>query len=65
MTHDGIEIYFKMRNTVPLKALMNAVCKRQCVSLGDLRFLFDGNRIHETQTPVDLDMEDRDVIDVF
>jgi len=65
VTHDGIEIYFKMRNTVPLKALMNAVCKRQCVSLSKLRFLFEGNRIHETQTPAQLDMEDGDVIDVY
>ena len=30
-----------------------------------VRFLFDGERINERQTPQDLDMEDNDVIDVM
>ena len=31
---------------------------------GNVRFLFDGERIHETQTPKDLNMENGDEIDV-
>ena len=33
-------------------------------SLASVRFLFDGSRINEHQTPSDLEMEDGDVIDV-
>ncbi|GFQ00393.1 small ubiquitin-related modifier 1 [Phtheirospermum japonicum] len=29
------------------------------------RFLFEGNRIRETQTPCDLGMADKDIIDAF
>ena len=65
VTQDGNEMYFKTRNTVPLKSLMHAFCNRQGISRMSLRFLFDGNRINETQTPLQLDMEDGDVIDVM
>ena len=67
ITEDGVEIYFTMKPTTPLKKLMDAFCNRhlrQGISPLDLRFLFDGNRINETQTPQHLDMEDGDVIDV-
>jgi small ubiquitin-related modifier len=30
----------------------------------NVRFLFDGERVHETQTPKDLNMENGDEIDV-
>ena len=33
--------------------------------LHQLRFLFDGQRLRETQTPDDLEMEDGDAIDAF
>jgi len=65
VTQDGNEIYFKCKKTTQLGKLMNAFCNRQGVSSNDVRFLFDGKRIHETQTPEQLDMEDGDVIDVM
>lgn len=57
---------------------MDAYCQRQNVIVGptqlsgsNVRFLFDGERIHETQTPKDvcdfliqLNMENGDEIDV-
>ena len=57
-TMDGNEIAFKCKVTTPLKRLMDAFCNRQGVSSDDLYFRFDGNRIHERQTPEQLDMED-------
>ena len=51
VTQDGNEIYFKCKQTTPLKKLMDAFCNRQGVSSNSVRFLFDGNRINETQTP--------------
>ena len=65
VTQDGNEIYFKCKQTTPLQKLMHAFCNRQGVSTNSVRFLFDGNRINETQTPAQLDMEDGDVIDVM
>ena len=47
-------ITVKLGSSISLKGEgMNAV-----------RFLFDGERLRETQTPGDLDMEDGDAIDV-
>ena len=51
VTQDGNEIYFKCKQTTPLQKLMHAFCNRQGVTMGSVRFLFDGNRINETQTP--------------
>ena len=51
INEDGNEIYFKCKQTTPLKKLMDAFCNRQGVSSNSVRFLFDGNRINETQTP--------------
>ena len=34
------------------------------LNVGNVRFLFDGERLHETQTPKDLNMENGDEIDV-
>uniref|UniRef100_A0A7S3B187 Ubiquitin-like domain-containing protein n=1 Tax=Haptolina ericina TaxID=156174 RepID=A0A7S3B187_9EUKA len=65
VTQDGNEIFFKCKATTPLSKLMNAFCQRQGVALASVRFLFDGTRINEHQTPSDLDMEDGDVIDVM
>lgn len=50
---------------------MDAYCQRQSVPLslmqlnpGNVRFLFDGERLHEGQTPKELNMENGDEIDV-
>ena len=49
----------------PLMKLMNAFCSREGISTNSVRFLFDGNRVNETQTPAQLDMEDGDLIDLL
>ena len=65
VTQDGNEIYFKVRRNVRLQTLMHAFCNRQGVTMGSVRFLFDGNRINDMQTPSQLEMEDGDIIDVM
>mmetsp|Transcript_26318 Transcript_26318/g.61406 ORF Transcript_26318/g.61406 Transcript_26318/m.61406 type:complete len:94 (+) Transcript_26318:84-365(+) len=65
VTQDGNEIFFKCKQTTQLQKLMNAFCNRQGVAMSSVRFLFDGQRLRETQTPAELDMEDGDVIDVM
>ena len=44
---------------------MDAYCQRQGLSANNVRFLFDGERLHETQTPKELNMENGDEIDVL
>ena len=65
VTQDGNDIYFKLKQTTPLVKLMDAFNNREGIGPYKARFLFDGNRINETQTPQQLDMEDGDVIDVM
>ena len=48
----------------PLQRLMQAFCYRQGRTIDSVRFVFDGTRILPDQTPMDLEMEDGDVIDV-
>jgi len=57
-------VFFKCKADTKLEKLMRAFCQRQGVAIESVRFLFDGNRIRENQTPNELDMEDGDSIDV-
>ena len=62
---DGTEVYFKIRSECPLKKLMDVYAQRQGGTTNAYRFIFDGNRIVETQTPFNLQMENDDVIDAM
>jgi len=64
VSQDGTEVFFKCKADTKLEKLMRAFCQRQGVAIESVRFLFDGNRIRENQTPNELDMEDGDSIDV-
>ena len=46
-----------------MKKLMGAYCDRQGVSMESIRFLYNGQRMQNEQTPEMLDMEDNDIID--
>eukprot|EP00088_Acartia_fossae_P024315 TRINITY_DN25275_c0_g1_i1.p1 TRINITY_DN25275_c0_g1~~TRINITY_DN25275_c0_g1_i1.p1 ORF type:complete len:113 (-),score=15.85 TRINITY_DN25275_c0_g1_i1:72-410(-) len=60
---DNSEVQFKIKRSTPLKKLMEAYCQRSGKGLASVRFLFDGTRINETDTPQGLEMEDGDTID--
>eukprot|EP00095_Tigriopus_kingsejongensis_P005229 snap_masked-scaffold585_size130225-processed-gene-0.8 protein:Tk05229 transcript:snap_masked-scaffold585_size130225-processed-gene-0.8-mRNA-1 annotation:"ubiquitin" len=62
---DGQLIQFKIKKSTPFRKLMNAYCDRQKLSQSAMRFMFDGNRLLETDTPKSMDMEDGDTIEVF
>ncbi|KAJ3041332.1 Small ubiquitin- modifier 1 [Rhizophlyctis rosea] len=59
------EVYFKIKAKTQLKKLMATYCERQGKQPNQVRFLYDGVRLTETQTPEELGMEDDDVIDVM
>ncbi|CAG8448154.1 13583_t:CDS:2 [Acaulospora morrowiae] len=63
--NDHNEMFFKIKRSTQLKKLMDAFCTRQGKLLNSVRFLYDGERIREDQTPQELDMEDGDTIDVM
>ena len=65
VTQDGNEISIALKFETRMMRLMTAFCNRQGVSLGSVRFLFDGSRINPDQTPVELEFEDGEVIDVM
>jgi hypothetical protein len=59
------EIVFKVKRTTQFKKVMNAYCQRQGLDMKAVRFLFDGDRLQEDETPALKEMEDGDVIEVF
>ncbi|CAD8070324.1 unnamed protein product [Paramecium sonneborni] len=63
-SQDGEEVFFKIKKQTQFKKLMDAYCSRQNLQIQNVRFLFDGERILETQTPADIGMETGDEIDV-
>ncbi|KAI9050304.1 hypothetical protein LZ554_005471 [Drepanopeziza brunnea f. sp. 'monogermtubi'] len=61
----GSEVTFKIKRTTPLEKVMDAFCSRQEIGIKSVRFLFEGQRVQPTDTPILLEMEDEDVIEVF
>ena len=45
------EVFFRIKRTTPLGKLMNSYCERQNVSRNQVRFMLDGKRIQEHNTP--------------
>ena len=64
-SQDGNELFFKIRRSTQLKKLMEAYCSRNGVNPSTVRFLFDGQRIQESNTPNDLNLEENDQIDAM
>lgn len=62
-TQAGEETAFKIKPTTPLKKLMDAFCSRMGASRSSVKFLYDGARIQDTQTPNDLGMADNEQVD--
>ncbi|KAL5330738.1 hypothetical protein ACEPPN_000259 [Leptodophora sp. 'Broadleaf-Isolate-01'] len=65
MDQSSQEIFFKIKRSTQLKKVMNAYCQRQGLDMKAVRFLFDGDRLQEDETPASKEMEDGDVIEVF
>lgn len=62
---EGNEVQFKIKKTTQLKKLMDAYCTRMGTPKGGYRFLFDGHRINEDDTPESLDMQELDCVDAM
>ena len=64
-SQDGTEIFFKIKRSTLLKKLMEAYCTRQGLQTTQCRFIFDGERVKDEDTPEKLEMENGDEIDVM
>lgn len=51
VTDNNNEVFFKIKRSTALKKLMDAFCERQGKAPASVRFLFDGTRVNQTDTP--------------
>ena len=59
----GEETFFKVKNTTKMSKVFAAYAQRKGVQQTSLRFLLDGERINDDDTPKTLELEDQDQID--
>merc|ERR1712029_489935 len=62
---DSNEIHFRVKQTTQMGKLKKSYSERVGVPIASLRFLFDGRRINDDETPKQLEMEPDDVIEVY
>lgn len=65
VSQDNSEVHFKVKMSTQMGKLKKSYSDRQGVPLQSLRFLYDGRRLNDDETPRKLDMEDNDVIEVY
>ncbi|EIM84749.1 small ubiquitin-like modifier [Stereum hirsutum FP-91666 SS1] len=61
----GEEVFFKIKRNTKLSKLQGAYAAKVGKDVTSIRFLYDGTRINDDDTPTSLDMEDNDTIDVM
>lgn len=59
------DIHVKLKKNATFKQLFNTYCQRNNLDHLDVRFLYDGRRIRPENTPLSLDMEEGDIVEVF
>ncbi|KAF9478742.1 small ubiquitin-related modifier [Pholiota conissans] len=65
VSSSGEEVFFKIKRSTKLSKLQGAYASKVGKDVGSIRFLYDGARIQDDDTPASLDMEDNDTIDVM
>jgi len=65
LASSGEEVFFKIKRNTKLSKLQGAYANKVGKDINTIRFLYDGVRINEDDTPASLDMDDNDTIDVM
>lgn len=60
----GEEMIFKVKKETKMSKIFVAYSNRKGIALDQLRFMIDGERIADENTPKTLELEDNDQIDV-
>ncbi|KAF6209843.1 hypothetical protein GE061_015595 [Apolygus lucorum] len=63
--NDANEIHFKVKMTTQMGKLKKSYSQRMDIPVASLRFLFDGKRISDDESPKQLGMVDDDLIEVY
>lgn len=61
----GEETMFTIRRTTKMGKVFKAFAERKGVDERELRYTIDGERINPEDTPIDLGLQDEDVIEVI
>jgi len=64
VTDGNNEVFFKIKRSTQLKKLMDAFCERQGKDRKTVRFLFDGQKVQDHDSPDTLEMADGDTLEV-
>ena len=59
------EVHFRIKKGATFDKLKKSYSQRINVPLTELRFLFEGRRIGDQDTPETMEMEEEDVVEVF
>ena len=62
---DGGIVHFKIKKNTSLKKLMTAYCERANVQRQSVRFLLEGRNVQDNDTPLGLEMEEGDTLEVY
>ena len=62
---NAYEVMFRVKKSIQMAKLKNSFAERARLEPGRLRFVYDGKRIQDTDTPESLEMDNDDLIDVF
>ena len=62
---DSSRVHFRMKQTTQMEKLKKSYSERVGVPITSLRFLYDGRRINDDETPKALEVKDDDVIEVY
>lgn len=62
---DGTEIHFKLNVRTKFVKVKAAYCHRLGLPINAFRFLFDGHRINDDETPEALQMQNDDLVEVY
>jgi len=65
VSSSGEEVFFKIKRSTKLSKLQGAYASKVGKDVSSIRFLYDGARIQDDDTPSSLDMDDNDTIDVM
>ena len=65
VTSSGEEVFFKIKRNTKLSKLQGAYANKVGKDVQSIRFLYDGDRITDDDTPNSLAMDDNDTIDVM
>jgi hypothetical protein len=60
VTDNNNEVFFKIKRSTKLDKLMRAFCERQGKDRSTVRFLFDGVKVNDTDTPDQVSCDQQD-----